>query len=149
MLKKILFADDLSKRALRVLEVALDLARRYGAELTILNVREDFLSKAEMVMLRVDLSDFQDDMKKKALAVKEEVSDDVVALKGQDVNYQLLLREGKPAEVIIDVARELEADLIVVGTHGASSLQYALFGSTSQGVIRHAGRSVLAVWTGD
>lgn len=149
MFKRILFADDLSKKALKAMEVALDLARRYDAELIILNVRQDFMNKDEMVMLRVDVSEFQEDIKKKALRVREKISEDIKKLKGEDVNTEILLHEGKPAEVIITTSKEMDVGLIVVGTHGSSLLKDKLFGSTAKAVVGEAGRSVLAVWTRD
>ncbi|HDH57072.1 MAG TPA: universal stress protein [Bacteroidetes bacterium] len=147
MFDKILFADDLSKRALKAMKVALDLARKYDAELIILNVREDFLNKDEMVMLRVGVSDFQKEMKEKAIAVRRKIEDDIKSLKAQDIKYQILLQEGKPADEIINTARERDIDLIVVGTHGTSILKGKLYGSIAKAVVSDAGRNVLAVWT--
>lgn len=149
MFKKILLADDLSKRALKALETALDLTRRYEAELTILNVREDFLNKDEMVMLRVDVSDFQEDLKEKALAVRRKIEQDIKSFKAQDVKTEIILREGKQPKVIMEVAAELDADLIVMGTKGVSVLKEKLFGSTCEEVALHAGRSVLLVWASE
>lgn len=149
MHKCILFADDLSKRAEKALRSAVEMAHCFQAKLYIINVREDFLNKDELVMLRVDLSDFLDDTKKKAVEIKRRIELDVDALSGVDMNYEIILREGKPADVICDVARELNADLIVVGSHGASPWKDALLGSTAHTVLKNAGRSVLTVWTKD
>jgi nucleotide-binding universal stress UspA family protein len=54
---------------------------------------------------------------------------------------------GDPAQAIIDVADEADADLIVVGGRRRSLAGKALFGSVTQRVILNAGRSVLV--TGD
>jgi len=148
MYKKILFADDLSKRAHKALAVALNLARTHGAELIILNVHEEFLDKDEMVMLRVDVSDFQEKMQEKAVAARRQIEADLAALKGQDVPTQILLREGKPAKEIINVAHELDVNLIVVASHGAT-IKEKLLGGTSDYVAKRARRSVMLVWTGD
>jgi nucleotide-binding universal stress UspA family protein len=148
MYKKILFADDLSRRAYEALAVALNLARTQGAELIILNVHEEFLDKDEMVMLRVDVSDFQEKMQEKAVAARRHIEADLAALKGQDIPTQILLREGKPAKEIIKVARELNVDLIVVASHGAT-IKEKLLGRTSDYVAKRARRSVMLIWTGD
>ncbi|HEX7343129.1 MAG TPA: universal stress protein [bacterium] len=148
MYKKILLADDLSKRAHKALDAALNLARTHGSELIILNVHEEFLDKDEMVMLRVDVSEFQDKMQEKAIAARRRIEADLADLKGQDVSTQILLREGKPAKEIINVARELDVDLIVVASHGAT-IKEKLLGSTSDYVAKRARRSVMLVWTGD
>ena len=148
MYKKILFADDLSKRAYEALSVALNLARTHDAELFILNVHEEFLNKDEMVMLRVDVSDFQEKMQKSAVAARRHIEADLADLNGLDVRTQILLREGKPGKEIINVARELDVDLIVLATHG-TTMKEKLLGSTSDYVAKQAKRSVLLLWTGD
>jgi nucleotide-binding universal stress UspA family protein len=47
-----------------------------------------------------------------------------------------------PAEVILDLAREVGADLIVVGNHGLTGIERLLVGSTSEKIVREAGCSV-------
>jgi nucleotide-binding universal stress UspA family protein len=149
MYNKILVADDLSKSALEVLKAAIALARLCEAELTVLNVREDFLNKDEMVMLRVDVSDFQDDIKAKALAVKAKIEKDVISLDGDDVAVQVMLREGKPKQVISDYAEEMDADLIIMGSHGVSGIKEKVFGTTTRAIVGQVKRPVLVIWTGD
>jgi nucleotide-binding universal stress UspA family protein len=52
---------------------------------------------------------------------------------------------GAPAETIVRVAREQEADLIVMGTHGRTGLQHVLLGSVAEKVVRLAECPVLTV----
>ena len=58
---------------------------------------------------------------------------------------QPLVREGSPREVILEVAKELGTDLIVMGTHGRSGLARVAFGSVADHVIRHSKVPVLTV----
>ena len=55
------------------------------------------------------------------------------------------LREGKPADEILAAAREWEADLIVIGTHGRSGVSRLVLGSTAELVVRHASCPVLVI----
>ena len=55
------------------------------------------------------------------------------------------LREGTPWKEIVASAREWPADVIVIGTHGRSGVSRLVFGSTAEGVVRHAGRPVMVV----
>jgi universal stress protein A len=55
------------------------------------------------------------------------------------------LREGKPADEILAAAREWEADVIVIGTHGRSGVSRLVLGSTADLVVRHAPCPVLVI----
>lgn len=55
------------------------------------------------------------------------------------------LREGTPWKDIVRSALEWPADLIVVGTHGRSGATRLLFGSTAEGITRHASVPVVVV----
>ena len=55
------------------------------------------------------------------------------------------LREGKPADQILAAAREWEADVIVIGTHGRSGVSRLVLGSTAESVVRHASCPVLVI----
>jgi universal stress protein F len=53
-------------------------------------------------------------------------------------------RLGRPAQVIVDVAEELQADLIIIGSHGYDTLDRIL-GTTAARVVNHARCSVLVI----
>jgi nucleotide-binding universal stress UspA family protein len=61
------------------------------------------------------------------------------------VELETYAREGDPAEVIIQVANEQQADLIVVGSRGLTGIQRFLLGSVSSKVSHHAPCSVMIV----
>jgi len=52
------------------------------------------------------------------------------------------VEEGDPKSKILDTARDWDADLIVLGSHGRKGLQHFLMGSVSEAVARHAECSV-------
>jgi nucleotide-binding universal stress UspA family protein len=56
-----------------------------------------------------------------------------------------MVREGMPRAAILDVAREVGADLIVMGTHGRTGLTHVVFGSVAEHVVRHSRIPVLTV----
>jgi len=56
-----------------------------------------------------------------------------------------LIFAGDPAHAIVKLAAEDQADLVVVGTHGRRGIARAFLGSVAEGVLRHAGTSVLTV----
>jgi nucleotide-binding universal stress UspA family protein len=52
---------------------------------------------------------------------------------------------GKPYEAIVDTAKQRQADLIIVGSHGRTGLKRLLMGSVTERVIGHAETAVLVV----
>ncbi len=61
------------------------------------------------------------------------------------LRVETIAQEGYPPLVIEEAAREANADLIAMGTHGRSGLRHLLLGSTAQRVVQHAPCPVLTV----
>ena len=79
-----------------------------------------------------------------------EVAESIVQRAARDaqskgIEVQTHVREGQPAEVIIDVANQEQADLIVVGSRGLTGIKRYLLGSVSSKVSEHAPCSVMIV----
>jgi nucleotide-binding universal stress UspA family protein len=64
---------------------------------------------------------------------------------GAGISVEALVEGGDPAQVIIERARSLPADLIVMGTHGASGFERFALGSVAEKVLRKAAPPVLTV----
>ena len=56
---------------------------------------------------------------------------------------------GHPRDVIVQVAKEVGADVIVMGTHGCRSVSQVFIGSVADHVVRHAPVPVMVVRVGD
>ena len=63
----------------------------------------------------------------------------------EEVEYDTLLRFGAPHRLIVEVARERESDLIVMGTHGRRGFERFFLGSTASKVLRRMPCPVLAI----
>jgi len=61
-----------------------------------------------------------------------------VELRGKGVRVETRVRRGAPATEILAAARETEADLIAMTTHGRSGLGRLMFGSVAEAVLRHS-----------
>ena len=82
------------------------------------------------------------DLREVAESVLKRAARDAVS-KGVDVETHA--RKGQPAEVIIEVAKQQQADLIVVGSRGLTGIKRYLLGSVSSKVSEHASCSVMIV----
>lgn len=134
----ILVGLDLTDEAITVMRKANLLAQAFGASLSIVHVVEP-LAFAYGGDIPVDLTEAQqaiEDQAKKRLGAL--AADNPVPVQGRHVVL------GQTAAELRRLAGELDADLIVVGTHGRHGLAL-LLGSTASGVIRGAEQDVLAV----
>lgn len=76
-------------------------------------------------------------------AVTDEVAQELRAANITDrVHFYVHARIGKPAEEILSVARDVGADLIIVGSKGTTGLERLMIGSVSEKVVREAGCTV-------
>lgn len=73
------------------------------------------------------------------------LDDEQSALRGRGLKVQARTAEGTPAWHIIDVAQEVDADLIVISRSAKQTERRLLLGSTARRVCRHASKPVLAV----
>ncbi len=76
-------------------------------------------------------------------AVTEAVKEELIAAKIEGkVHFNVHCHIGKPAEEILRVAKDVGADLIIVGSKGLTGLERAVLGSVSEKVVREAGCTV-------
>lgn len=81
-------------------------------------------------------------------SVRDNLQRDLDALVAQldgEVPVRGQLAEGMAAPTITSVADELDADMIVMGTHGRTGLSHLMLGSVAERVVRTAGRPVMTV----
>lgn len=77
--------------------------------------------------------------------VRSETAQEMSRLAARFPKARTLVREGSPRPAILEVAKEIKADLIVMGTHGRTGLAHVLFGSVAEHVVRHSRIPVLTV----
>lgn len=129
--RHLLLATDLSARCDRAQDRALDLASSWKAKLTIVHAL-DVMSmtgtlSAPIAAARRRASDY----------LRREFED------AGDVAWDIDIREGEPANVVLDVARERNCDMIVTGIAGNDVLGHMRVGGTTANVVRKAGLPVL------
>jgi universal stress protein A len=139
--RRIMLAVDLTEESHSVAERAEELASLFGAELHIVHVIEP-LSLAYGGDIPMDLSTVQDQIHEQA---KSHLSEFAATL-GVPVARQHLIF-GRPESEIQRTAQSVDADVIVVGSHGRHGLAL-LLGSTANGVLHGASCDVLAVRVG-
>ena len=85
------------------------------------------------------------DLEKQPAKARKELRAWVDSVADVDPTAKLLVRTGMPAHEIVEAAKELEVDLIVIATNGLTGWKHFCIGSTAESVVRAAPCSVLVV----
>jgi nucleotide-binding universal stress UspA family protein len=137
--KHILVPVDGSETAFKAAKEALGLAKLFGSKVTALYVVElrrlKEYEEAEREQVKRKLREFGVKTLERVEAEAEKF----------DVVLESLVKEGAPAEVIVEMAEELKAELIVIGTRGLTGLRRMVLGSTAYRVVEWANCHVLVV----
>ncbi|MCP3986702.1 MAG: universal stress protein [bacterium] len=139
-LDTILVPFDFSPCATLAFEEALDLANRYGGKLTLLHA---FLLNEQVYPYSAILSQEEVDEARDAATGALEQWRDRAEASGVEIDVRVA--PGTPSENITTVAREIGADLIVMGTHGLTGLAHVLLGSVAERTLRTAPCPVMTV----
>jgi len=137
--KRILVAHDGSKLSDKALKKAVDVATRFEGSLTVLTVIPE--------LYLTELSDLDRQRIMDALTGETNASLERIrsSLAGKSVEAKTITRQGLPAEKIIETAKKMKVDLIVVGSHGRHGAKKFLLGSVSSKVVEYATCPVLVV----
>lgn len=144
-IKRILCAVDLSDESRHAIDHAIVIARWYRARITALHVCNPLVIPATDVTLVGGVPPVLTDEEIK------DASNDVMACfasapGGYDgVPLEVLVESGPPARQILERAKSLAPDLMVIGTHGHGGFQHLVLGSVAEKVLRQAACPVLTV----
>jgi nucleotide-binding universal stress UspA family protein len=141
-LKKVLVPTDFSDSARQALRYGMSFAKEYGAELVLLHVVENLTVGYASDLFPVPMAEVFQEISGYAKSELAKLGEEARA-RGITVQEQVV--QGKPSAEIIRFASENEIDVIVLGTHGKGMLDQALFGSTTERVVRRAPCPVLTV----
>ncbi len=150
-LRHVVAATDFSEPAAAGIAWARDLAREHGATLHLVHAAFLFdptLAGNESTPAAGPA--YPADLVKAVLdAARERLDPLVKDLASQGIEVRGHVDAGAPSAVVLEVAEEVNADLVVVATRGLGGFRRALLGSTAERVIRYAGPPVLSVHAAD
>jgi nucleotide-binding universal stress UspA family protein len=154
-IKRILYATDLSENARYAFSYAADLAQKYSAQITIISVLETLGSNSETRLKDMLGTERWEQLK------SEHAEGSVEKIKGrvsgfcQEMDGQIdscskrvddiRVPQGVPHVEILKTAKNIEADIIILGTHGHNILQDSLLGSTARRIVKDSQIPVLVI----
>jgi nucleotide-binding universal stress UspA family protein len=146
MFGRIVVGTDGSETANEAVRQATDLAKSVGASLDVVSAYEPVPESR----LREERQQVPEDLAH-TVSPREDVdatlTEAAKEIKSNGVEVRTFARQGDPADAIIDVAEEENADLIIVGNKGMTGAKRFLLGSVPNKISHHAPCSVLIVRT--
>jgi nucleotide-binding universal stress UspA family protein len=140
-MKTILVPTDFSDNADNALYFAIELAKKQNAKLVLIHA---FQLPIVVAAVPYDIINNEKlELKKKA---ENNLKAQCLKIKHSgNLTYEYILEEGDTVDVILKHAKEKKADIIIMGTKGASGLKAVLFGSITESVIEKTELPVLAI----
>ena len=138
-IRRIVLPTDFSDASRQSIPYAVALAREFGADITLLYVVPTHLP-AEFGHLGLVL-----EAKRLVAEATHSLAEFRRVELPPDLEVNPLVVDGGAPFQIANIAREVEADLVVLSTHGYTGLKHAWMGSTAERVVRHAPCPVLTI----
>ena len=136
MLRTIVWATDGSELADGALELVRELAQHHGSRIVAVHANELLTGRSGGAPLLADEPELGEKIGKQV--------EDLRSI-GLDVTLEVRTGSRDVATLIAEAADDVDADLIVVGTHGRGGLTATLMGSVARALCHAAGRPVLVV----
>ncbi len=138
-MKRILVTHDGSKASDKALKKAVEIAGKFESSITVLSVIPELYLTELSDMDRQRITQLMTEETQNAL---EKIRS---SLSGKSMDVKIILRQGDPAEKILETARKMKVDLIITGSHGRHGAKKFLLGSISSRVVDYANCPVLVV----
>ena len=145
LMKTILVATDFNELATAALHAAAGLASKSNAELVVVYA-DRFEPPVEFTATQ--LPHLAQDLDESRRRAREALEEYVASHVPSSIPRRLFVREDLPVSAIVHAADEVDADLIVMGTHGRGGFARLLLGSVAEGVLYTTQRPVLTLRAG-
>lgn len=140
-IERILFATDFSEASQPAAEYALSMAELTGGHLHVLHVIGELDEPQRALVPTEAFETLQKELETQAVRKLDEFCENVP----QEMATSTHAVIGNPFQKILELSREIDANLIVMGTHGRTGIEHVIVGSTAERVVRHSKIPVLSV----
>lgn len=140
-MKKILVPTDFSQEAENALKVAAQIAKKHGSEIYLLHMLEIPMQEIDAVNSQVEVPEVMFFMRMAHKKFKEIMDSDY--LKGISVHE--VVKPEASFNNVVEICHEQGAEIIIMGSHGASGFKEMFVGSNAEKVVRNSDIPVLVI----
>jgi nucleotide-binding universal stress UspA family protein len=130
-LKKIVIAVDNDPTSEKIALIGFQLGLQLNAEIALLSVVDTTMLITEGAVTPKEFAD---------ISIKDNKKNQQMLIETVFKKHKVwtFVEEGIPYQVILNVAKEWDADIIVLGTHGRTGISHLIMGSVAEKIVRHA-----------
>lgn len=145
-MKNIVVPTDFSEFSRLALDYAITIAQTFKATIFLIHVTpQKELDSIRQISPYLEPGRIEELLKGRESEDRKQLNEFIPPEKEEGIKTEAIHRVGTPFLEIIKVAKEKEADLIVMATHGRSGLSHILFGSVAENVVRKSPCPVLSI----
>lgn len=137
--------DEYTAHALAVRDVAAALAQSASKALSVVSIYDYQFTRPSGLPHEVAVKYREDLMQRTDSAIARQMADFIAPLKADGLQVSTILRVGNPREMIVQVANEIKADILLIGTHSKRGMLDISMGGSAQHISRRAPCTVLLV----
>ncbi len=146
-IRKVVTPVDFSDNSKFIAESAAYIAGRFGAEMDLIFVVQNFEDYSGFFVPQMTMPNLESELLESA---EKKMADfcsefEQICTKSGVTALAHKVFMGEVSEKIVDYAKEIEADMIVMGTHGYKGLEKIMFGSVAAKVVRNAPCPVMTI----
>jgi len=141
-IKKILIPTDFSDYSRYALRYAVAFARSFGAKLFLFHSCEHSVLGAGTEAYHFSVPEYMTEVEKNE---KLRLEDWTAEVAREKIEVEPLFAVGTAYSTIVDAAREMDVDMIILATHGRKGVSHLVFGSTAEKVVRLSPCPVLTI----
>ena len=141
-IKKILYPIDFTENATRILPYVLSVSEKYDSTIYLIHVMQDLLKWGGFYIPHLSLEKSQTEALKGAEKFMDKVCKE--QLQGCPM-FQRKIVSGDPAMEILKTIESENIDMVIMGSHGRKGLEYTIFGSVAENVLKRSPVPVLII----
>lgn len=142
MFQRILCPVDFSESSDRALAYALTLAKRHEAEVAVMHVLPTVLADPDVYPYLTEPVLASADARERAY---KQLGDFVHRARAMEVGAEVILEDGDVVEEVLRKSKKLDAELVVMGTHGRRGFRRLILGSVTERILRQSEAPVLSI----
>jgi len=139
-IRRVVTPIDFSDNSRLIADSSIFLASKYGASIYLVFVVQNFEDYSGLFVPQTHVPNLEEELMAGAEERMDEFAEELAGVIAQfgvkEISHKVLM--GDVGEQIVDYATEVQADMIIMGTHGYKGLEKIMFGSVADKVVRSA-----------